>query len=120
MLFQIISLLLIILIVSRIVLRFVRHEIGSREFIYWILFWFLAAAAILTPDALTRIANILGIGRGADLAFYSSFVIVAYVLFRIVVRMDRIERDITKIVRHIALHEGGIQNPNSKNQNDNG
>ena len=105
MLFQIISFLLIFLIISRIVVRYVRHEIGGREFIYWTLFWLLAAGAILIPDALTRIANILGIGRGTDLAFYGSFVIVAYVLFRMVVRLDRIERDITKVVRHLALSD---------------
>ncbi|OGL88854.1 hypothetical protein A3I42_04525, partial [Candidatus Uhrbacteria bacterium RIFCSPLOWO2_02_FULL_49_11] len=105
MLFQIISFLLIFLIISRIVVRYVRHEIGGREFFYWMLFWLLAAGAILIPDALTRIANILGIGRGTDLAFYGSFVIVAYVLFRMVVRLDRIERDITKVVRHLALSD---------------
>lgn len=105
MLFQIITFLLIILIISRIVVRFIRHEISSREFIYWMFFWILAVAAILIPNALTRIANLLGIGRGTDLAFYGSFVIVAYVLFRMVVRLDRIERDITKVVRHLALSD---------------
>lgn len=105
MAFQIIALALIILILGRIALQYRRQSISGREFLFWSLFWALAAAAILVPNALTMLANIMGIGRGTDLAFYASFVIVGFMLFRTVVRLDRIERNITKVVRHLALNE---------------
>jgi len=118
MAFQFIVLALIVLILGRIALQYRGHLISGREFLFWSMFWVLAAAAILLPDALTRIANILGIGRGTDLAFYASFVIVAYVLFRIVVRIDKVERDITKVVRHISLNDVDRSgNPKSEAQN---
>jgi len=115
MLFQFISLILIAFIIGRIVWQYKQRAIQGNEFIFWSFFWVLAAAAILIPDALTRIANALGIGRGTDFAFYASFVIVGYVLFRIVVRIDKIERDVTKIVRHLAL-EGQDQKSKLKSQ----
>jgi len=118
MAFQFIALALIVLILGRISLQYRRTAISGKEFLFWSLFWVLAAAAILVPNALQHLAVILGIGRGTDLAFYGSFVLIAYVLFRIVVRLDKIERDITKVVRHLALHEPEIQNPKSKIQND--
>ncbi len=114
MAFQFIVLALIVLIIGRIVLQYRGHLISGKELLFWSMFWVLAAAAILLPDALTRIANILGIGRGTDLAFYASFVIVAYVLFRIVVRIDKVERDITKVVRHIALNAQQVESRKSK------
>ncbi len=117
MFFQIIACALIVLILGRIAWQFRRGTISGKEFFFWSLFWVLAAAAILVPNALTMIANILGIGRGTDLAFYGSFVIVAYVLFRMVVRLDRIERDVTKVVRHLALKDQQNQKSKIKNQN---
>ncbi|OGL79716.1 hypothetical protein A3J43_03370 [Candidatus Uhrbacteria bacterium RIFCSPHIGHO2_12_FULL_54_23] len=112
MLFQIIALILIALIVGRIALQYRRQAISGKEFLFWSLFWVLAAAGISVPNALTFLANALGIGRGTDLAFYASFVIVGFMLFRMVVRMDKMERDVTKVVRHLALKndELGMRN----------
>jgi hypothetical protein len=115
MAFQVIALGLIALIVGRIALQYRRQTISGKEFLFWSLFWVLAAAAIMVPNALTFLANTLGIGRGTDLAFYASFVIVGFMLFRMVVRMDKMERDITKIVRHLAL-EDQDRSGNSNNQ----
>ena len=105
MAFQIIALALIILIIGRIAFQYRRQSISGKEFLFWSLFWVLAAAAIMVPNALTFLANMLGIGRGTDLAFYASFVIVGSMLFRMVVRLDKVERDITKVVRHLALND---------------
>ncbi|PIW95802.1 hypothetical protein COZ84_01545 [Candidatus Kuenenbacteria bacterium CG_4_8_14_3_um_filter_39_15] len=61
--------------------------------------------AFITPESLTKIANILGIGRGADLVLYLAVVVVFYLMFRIFIRLEKMERDITKVVRKNALEK---------------
>ena len=72
---------------------------------WWLFFWIIAIIAVWVPDFLTKIANILGIGRGADLVLYVSVVAVFYLIFKIYVRLEKIERNITKIVRKDSLEE---------------
>jgi hypothetical protein len=45
------------------------------------------------------------VGRGVDLVIYISVLILFYLIFRTLVRLDKIEKDITKIVREVALKD---------------
>ncbi len=74
------------------------------EFLLWLIFWLTAEVAVWIPDLTTKVANILGIGRGADLVFYLIFILLFYLIFRIYVKIEKIERDITKVVREDALN----------------
>lgn len=83
---------------------------GSRRPIHkvlWRAFLVLALAAgvlaVLFPDALTGVANSVGVGRGADLVLYGlvvTFFLVSVVLFR---RLDVLERRYTQLARAIAV-----------------
>lgn len=73
------------------------------EFSGWFLFWLAAIVAVWVPNSLTKLANFFGIGRGADLVLYVGLVAVFYFIFRVYVRMERMESNITKIVRDSAL-----------------
>ena len=81
--------------------RTLRHGIGSL----WILFWLATATAILKPDITRVIAMALGIGRGADLVFYFGILATAIGFFLFFLRFKKLETDITKVVRHIAVQE---------------
>ncbi|MFH1712743.1 MAG: DUF2304 domain-containing protein, partial [Candidatus Jacksonbacteria bacterium] len=50
-------------------------------------------------------ANWAGIGRGVDLIIYLSLIFLFSALFFILVRLERLERDVTKIVRKRTLEE---------------
>jgi len=76
----------------------------------WLIFWLAVGVAFVTPESLTRLANVLGIGRGADLVLYVAVVVVFYLMFRIFVRLENMERNITKIVRKDALKDKDSQN----------
>lgn len=71
--------------------------------IFWILFWLLAVVFVWWPDSTTILANKFGIGRGADLVLYVSLVIIFYILFRLNVKLELMNRDITKVVRDKTL-----------------
>ena len=45
------------------------------------------------------------IASGIELVVYLSVVIAFYLIFRIFVRLDRIEKNITKVVREVAIRD---------------
>ena len=104
-LIQILAIIFCLFAMWRVIAKFRRRELKVSEFLMWLIFWLSVAVAFITPESLTRLANILGIGRGADLVLYAAVVVVFYLMFRISIRLEKMERDITKAVRKNALSE---------------
>jgi hypothetical protein len=67
--------------------------------------WLTAALLIAWPDAVTWVANALGIGRGADLVFYLFVLAFLGGAFYFYSRVVRLQRQITQLVRHLALQD---------------
>jgi len=105
MLIQITLLLFILFVFSRIILQFRKRIITLKETIFWIFFWVLVALAVIFPKTTDLFAKTLGVGRGADLLIYLAVIFLFYLVFRVFIRIEKIERNITKIVRKIALDE---------------
>lgn len=62
-----------------------------------------AVLSILFPDSLTKAAELVGVGRGADLLLYVlvvTFMLVSVVLFR---RIAELERRYTQLARSVAV-----------------
>jgi len=79
------------------------HKVIWRAYVVVVLV--AAAVAVIYPDGLTRLANTVGVGRGADLLLYVmvvTFMLVAVVLFR---RLATLERRYTQLARSVAVHE---------------
>jgi hypothetical protein len=58
---------------------------------------------VLFPDISTRVANVMGVGRGADLLFYLAhlfFLLVAVTLWR---RTITLNDAVTRLAREIAI-----------------
>lgn len=85
---------------------------GSRKAIhkviwraYVVLVALAAGLSVIFPDALTRVARLVGVGRGADLLLYVlvvTFMLVVVVLFR---RMGELERKYVELARVLAIRE---------------
>jgi len=60
------------------------------------------------PDTASVIANIVGVGRGADLIVYVGLVLLFVLVFQLHVSHVRLERQLTKLVREEALR--GLEN----------
>lgn len=68
----------------------------------------LAAGGVLFPDAVTSVANAVGVGRGADLVLYVlaiAFMITVVTIFR---RTAELERRTTLLTRELALLRADI------------
>jgi hypothetical protein len=90
------AILLVLVMISRsrdlIVERFITILVTLAG-IYFVIF----------PDSASKIANLVGIGRGADLIFYLFIVFSWFWFASTSAKMRRTERRLTKIVRAIAI-----------------
>jgi len=102
---QILMTIFVLFAASRVVLRFKEGKISLVAMVAWVFLWIAVEIVIWIPEATTSIARILGIGRGADLIIYGSVVVLFYLVFRIYVKLEDIERQITTLVRKIALEK---------------
>lgn len=82
---------------------YVSGVLDRRKLLLWSSFWLVVAVVILSPQTTTMLANILGVGRGVDLALYVSVVVLFYVLFTMSRKVDGLEKSLTNLVRAIAL-----------------
>ncbi len=105
MIIKLVITVFIIFVVSRISLRFKKNDITLREFLIWLLFWVLVAAAAWVPKRTDAIAQFLGVERGADLLVYVSIIVLFFIVFKLLTKIEKIDRDVTKIVREIALRD---------------
>lgn len=62
---------------------------------------------VFFPDLTSTIAHRLGVGRGVDLVFYISIITFWFVIIKLYVRIRKLEKTITDIVRKDALNTNG-------------
>ena len=63
------------------------------------------------PEAATRIANALGVGRGADLLLYVMFVLLVILVLLIHGKFRRYDQLITELARSAALANVRVPRP---------
>lgn len=106
MLQQIIALIIIAFFLSRLYWQKQKNYIGFNEFLFWLIFWLLAAAVIISLKFIDRLVANLGFtGSGIEVLLYLSAAVLFYLIFRLRLRLEKIEKDLTKIVKHIALKD---------------
>ena len=87
----------------------IKGWMGRKEGLIWAAVWLIAGIAVIWPGLTSRVAQFLGIGRGADLVFYSAVVIMLIGFWMIYIRLRRVRRDITLLVRELAILEAEKQ-----------
>lgn len=102
---QILLSLFLLFAISRAYLRFKERTISLGQFLFWGGLWFLAIFTIFNPGATYYWAQLLGIGRGADVVLYASVIALFYLVFRLHVFIENIHNEITRLVREIALFQ---------------
>lgn len=101
-LFSIIVAIFAVFAMSRALFRMRDRELTARDAIFWLLFWVFAFIFSLLPWMMTPVAQFFGIGRGVDLFVYTAIVLIFYLIFRLYVRMDNLNAQMTKIIRATA------------------
>ncbi|MBI5023318.1 MAG: DUF2304 family protein [Candidatus Magasanikbacteria bacterium] len=102
MLIQILLSLFIFFALIKVIGRWRAKEVSLGALIFWCVFWLIVLVVVWQPRLSTELANRLGVGRGTDLIMYVSVAALFYFIFRLTVRIEKMEKNITKIVKEIA------------------
>jgi hypothetical protein len=98
---------------SRVVLRAKDHSISFGESLFWIVIWVTIVWLTLFPQITDRLSEIVGIGRGIDTAFFIAIILLLYIVFRLYVKIDKLDRDITKLTTASSKEIHKINNRNT-------
>jgi hypothetical protein len=88
---------------SRAWLRFKDNKLTKNEVLFWTALWLAVIIVIFIPHLTTVISQVLGIGRGTDLVLYVSAIVLFYLVFRLYVKLESLERNVSEVVRKIAI-----------------
>jgi hypothetical protein len=91
---------------SRLFWQKKKGQINKSEFIFWLLFWLIALALVLALKWLDKLVAGLGFSStGIQVLLYLAVAVLTYFIFRIRLRLSKMEKDITKIVEHLAINK---------------
>lgn len=102
----------ILFLLGKIVQQYYRKEITAWELVFWACFWILSGILLLVIRKIDVVAQFFGVERAIDLLVYVAIASLFYFVYRIYVKLEKIERDITKVIRNSAL-----KNPTEEEKN---
>ncbi len=95
-----------LLLISGVVIIFGYYISRFRNALVDLIALFLFAGLgiffILFPEYTNKIAHKLGVGRGADLLFYSCILFFLFIILKLFARIRRLEEKLTELVRQQA------------------
>ena len=105
------KLIQLILLVAMIIIfvsyfRWFRSAVFDKILIAII--FFTGIMFVLYPDFTTKISSFLGVGRGADLLFYTAVVLFSYLILLLYSKLKKLENQLAELVRNQAI--AGAQN----------
>lgn len=103
LLIQLLLIIFFLFAIIKVVARFRSGDITWGWTLFWALFWLLAGTVVLLPNITMPLARLFGVARGSDLIVYLAVALLFYLYFRMMVKIDRLDRNITKIARLVAL-----------------
>lgn len=105
---QIVVVIFVLFALTRTVKKFRDGGLALVWFLVWLCVWGAIGVVVVLPQTSQMFARLIGVGRGVDAAVYVAIIGLFYVVFRIFLRLERIEHDISSLVRHLSLRDGGV------------
>lgn len=103
---QILALIIIAFFVTRLAKQRQQGSISKNEFSLWLLFWFIAGLAIILIKQIDSLVQLLGFsGSGINFLIYLAVIILFYLLFRLRLKVAKLENNLAKVVREFAQME---------------
>ncbi|PKL68748.1 MAG: DUF2304 domain-containing protein [Methanobacteriales archaeon HGW-Methanobacteriales-1] len=105
MIYQYLGVVIGILAVIIAIIRFRDGKTSSAMLIFWIVIWSVISLVSIFPETTTVFANLFGIGRGLDLILILGLIASYYLIFKLYTLIEKLEMEITELVRQIALNQ---------------
>jgi hypothetical protein len=75
----------------------------------WTIIWVLIIWISIFPESTNLIASLTGIGRGLDAVLIFGLLLSYYLIFRMYSMIENMDREITLLVREIALQRADLK-----------
>ena len=113
MLIKIFVTLFVAFAISRVFLRYKDGAIGILGTILWSLLWAIVEVFIWIPKISDVAAQKVGISSGVNALVYVSVVVLFYSIFRLYVKLEHVEHELTSLVRKMAIQKKEAQTTSS-------
>lgn len=100
LIFPLISLIAIIWFIS----RYLKGKNSFFTVFLWSIFWIVVSLFAIFPNVSMTFARIFGITRGLDFIIILVFVILFYTILKLYFIVDKMQNDLNKIVKEVALN----------------
>lgn len=84
------------------------------EAMLWTSFWGFICVIVLFPAWISILTEWTGIKGEANAVFAIAIGVLLFIVFHMLIRMERMQKRITELVRHEALEEAGLSAGNPK------
>lgn len=103
---QIIALVIVLFFISRLFVLKKKNLLPVGEFIFWLVFWLLAGVSVFFLKFIDRLVSDLGFSSsGINFLAYLAILILFYLIFRLRLKIEKLDKNITEIARKIALEK---------------
>lgn len=92
---------------SRAIIRFYSKDLNLKELVFWSFLWLGLTFLVFVPGKTNFVAKMLGMERGNDAMFFLGIVALFYASYRLYVKSNEQEKEITRLVRALALKNVG-------------
>lgn len=100
---QFIFVAIVLFIIYKTFGSYKKNNVSKQFIIVWLFFWTFILFILFDQQLLSGMAKIIGIGRGVDLAVYLSIILIFYIVYMLLVKIQQLENKITKIIREQAI-----------------
>lgn len=102
---QILLVVFFLFALVKVVGRWRAGELTKGGLVGWSLLWVAAGVVVVLPNSTAYFAKLVGIGRGADLVVYVALAVIFFIIFKLMIKIELLNKDITKLTRKIALED---------------
>lgn len=107
--YQIFGIIIGIIAIILSILRFREGKISISMLVLWIFIWIIIIGISINPELTNLFASVTGIGRGLDFILIIGLIGCYYLIFKMYTMIENMEKEITKLVREIALQKDEIE-----------
>lgn len=75
----------------------------------WTIIWVIIIWISIFPESTNLLADLTGIGRGLDAALIFGLILSYYLIFKMYGMIENMDKEITLLVREIALQRGDLK-----------
>jgi hypothetical protein len=102
---QILGALFLVGALAHVALRWRSRSLGAGQLLFWALVFGGILVVLLVPQASVQVAHLLGVRRGTDIVVYGSMALLFYLVYGLYVRLENLQRRMTRMLRELAIKE---------------